>query len=71
MCKNQVTVQDYIAPATRIIPMQQPCSLLAGSPKVNPGGGGTHVNPSPEDDEDDDGEVSGAKSWKLWEEKEE
>ena len=68
MSKNQVTVQDYIAPATRVIPMQQPCSLLAGSPNGN--GGGTSVVPLDPDDDDD---ISGAKKWggSLWEEEEE
>ena len=68
MNKNQTTAQDYIAPAIKVVQMQQPCGLLAGSP--NGGGGNIHVNPL---DPDGDEDVSGAKKWgsSLWEDNDE
>ena len=69
MKRNQVSGRAYCPPQIQIICLQQEVGLLAASPQVQPGGGGggtVHVNPAPEDNEDGDNEVAGAKPWSGW-----
>ena len=69
MRRNQVSGRAYCSPQIQIICLQQESGLLAASPQVQPGGGGggtVHVNPAPEDNEDGDNEVAGAKPWSRW-----
>jgi len=41
MKKNQVELKRYIAPKCEVIALNRESALLAGSPNVRPGGGGT------------------------------
>ena len=52
MSKNQVTVQDYIAPAIEIVKLQQEYHLLAQS-EIKPTPGGPEVH-DPDEDEDEE-----------------
>ena len=59
MKKNQVELKRYLAPKCEIIALSCESTLLAGSPNVRPGGGGTGnvtITPLDPDDggEDDD-----------------
>ena len=59
MKKNQVEISSYLAPWCEVIELDNELALLAGSPRVRPGGGGTGnvtINPLDPDDggEDDD-----------------
>ena len=66
----------YVCPECEIIVMENENAILAGSPAVQPGGGGPVGNKgsvSIEDlvEDDDDTEISGAKKstvWDAWEE---
>ena len=67
MKKNRRTVRQlYVRPTIDVFIVASEGSLLAGSPLVRPGGGGTPVQPgrihvidAPEDDQDDDDNLEG------------
>ena len=67
MKKIRKTVRQlYVCPTIDVVRVASEGSLLAGSPLVRPGGGGTPVNPGSiqvippsEDDEGDDDELEG------------
>lgn len=53
MKKNQVELKHYLAPECEVIALSDEPALLAGSPNVRPGGGGTgHVTITPLDPDD-------------------
>ena len=68
--------QPYVCPNCEVIAVENENTILAGSPAVQPGGGGPVGNKgsvSIEDlvEDDDDTEISGAKRinrWDAWEE---
>ena len=69
MKRNQVSGRAYCSPQIQIICLQQEAGLLAASPQVQPGGGGSgNIGVKPLDPDEE--EVAGAKPWSgwLWEE---
>ncbi|MGP1453146.1 MAG: hypothetical protein ACTTJ9_06835 [Segatella oris] len=61
--------RPYVCPWSEVLATENVNPLLAGSPAVQPGGGGgghVSIETPPEDNEDN--EISGAKSFNLWEE---
>ena len=59
--------RPYVCPQSEVLATENVNPLLAGSPAVQPGGGGhVSIETPPEDNEDN--EISGAKSFNLWEE---
>jgi hypothetical protein len=59
----------YICPQSEVLATEDVNPLLAGSPAVQPGGGGGgHVSIETPTEDNDDNEISGAKSFNLWEE---
>ena len=58
----------YICPQSEVLATEDVNPLLAGSPAVQPGGGGGgHVSIETPTEDNDDNEISGAKSFNLWE----
>ena len=60
--------RSYVCPQSEVLAVENVNPLLAGSPAVQPGGGGgghVSIETPPEDNEDN--EISGAKSFNLWE----
>ena len=55
--------RPYICPQSEVLATENVNPLLAGSPAVKPG---VSIETPPEDE--DDNEISGAKSFNLWEE---
>ena len=61
--------RPYICPQSEVLATEDVNPLLAGSPAVQPGGGGGgHVSIETPTEDNDDNEISGAKSFNLWEE---
>lgn len=59
----------YICPQSEVLATEDVNPLLAGSPAVQPGGGGGgNVSIETPTEDNDDNEISGAKSFNLWEE---
>ena len=59
----------YICPQSEVLATEDVNPLLAGSPAVQPGGGGGgHVSIETPPEDEDDTNLSGAKSFNLWEE---
>jgi len=59
----------YICPQSEVLATEDVNPLLAGSPAVQPGGGGGgHVSIETPTEDNDDNEISDAKSFNLWEE---
>ena len=59
----------YICPQSEVLATEDVNPLLAGSPAVQPGGGGGgHVSIETPTEDNDDNEISGVKSFNLWEE---
>ena len=70
MKRNQVSGRPYSSPPIQINCFQHESRLLAASPQVQPGGGGSgNIGVKPLDPDEE--EVAGAKPWSgwLWEEK--
>lgn len=60
MKKNQVKCERYFAPQCEVIELDNEANLMAGSPHVRPGGGGTGnvtINPLDPDDGGEDDEI--------------
>ena len=61
--------RSYVCPKSEVLAVENVNPLLAGSPAVQPGGGGGgHVSIEGPKEDDEDNEISGAKSFNLWEE---
>ena len=61
--------RPYICPQSEVLSTENASPLLAGSPAVQPGsGGGGHVSIETPPEDNEDNEISGAKSFNLWEE---
>ena len=61
--------RPYVCPQSEVLATENVNPLLAGSPAVQPGGGGGgHVSIETPPEDEDDNEISGAKSFNLWEE---
>ena len=60
MKKNQVELKCYLAPKCEVIVLSCESTLLAGSPEVRPGGGGTGrvtITPLDPDNGGDDDDI--------------
>ena len=72
MKEKKVQIQHrrpYVFPQSEVLAIENVKPLLAGSPAVQPGGGGGgHVSIEGPTEDNDDNEISGAKSFNLWEE---
>ena len=61
--------RPYVCPRSEVLATENVNPLLAGSPAVQPGGGGGgHVSIENPPEDEDNTEISGAKSFNLWEE---
>ena len=61
--------RSYVCPQSEVLAVENVNPLLAGSPAVKPGGGGGgHVSIENPPEDEDNTEISGAKSFNLWEE---
>ena len=61
--------RPYVSPQSEVLATENVNPLLAGSPAVKPGGGGGgHVSIEGPTEDNEDTEISGAKSFNLWEE---
>ncbi|MCI6161411.1 MAG: hypothetical protein MR681_08810 [Prevotella sp.] len=68
MDKKELKRRPYVSPFVEVIKVKADSRILAGSPAVQPGGGGggsVSIEDPVEDDEDT--EISGAKKFNLWE----
>ncbi len=68
MDKKEFKKKAYVKPAVEAVEVKADSRILAGSPAVQPGGGGggsVSIEDPVEDDEDT--EISGAKKFNLWE----